>query len=110
MNSRRCEAELYRLKDVTFEMLKSGKIDESSYDVIKERIDEYLNEVREQIVDERLGGFPRKLKDSLEIPSDARIVGAIAFGISNENPRQPPKKSINEIFHFDKWSNKQLNS
>ena len=65
MNSRRCEAELYRLKDVTFDMLKTGKIDESIYDVIKGRIDEYLNEIREQIIDERLGGFPSKLKDNL---------------------------------------------
>lgn len=54
-----------------------------------------------------MGAFDeRKLKDSLNLPLDARIVGAIAFGISNENPRQPPKKSINEIFHFDKWKSK----
>lgn len=51
-----------------------------------------------------MGAFDdRKLKDSLYLPPDARIVGAIAFGISKENPRQPPKKPINEIFHFDKW-------
>ena len=51
-----------------------------------------------------MGAFDeRKLKESLNLPLDTRIVGAIAFGISNENPRQPPKRPINEIFHFEKW-------
>ncbi|MEJ2244122.1 MAG: nitroreductase family protein [Candidatus Bathyarchaeota archaeon] len=54
-----------------------------------------------------MGAFDeRKLKNSLELPSDARIVGAIAFGISNEKPRQPSKKPINEIFHFEKWKSR----
>lgn len=53
-----------------------------------------------------MGAFnERKLMNTLRLPSDARIVGAIAFGKSNETPRQPPKKEINEIFHFDKWQN-----
>ena len=65
MNSRRCEAELYRLKDVTLEKVKTGEIEESSYEIIKERIDEYLHEIQERIVDERLGGFPGKLRDEL---------------------------------------------
>ena len=54
-----------------------------------------------------MGAFDeRKLQDSLELPSDARIVGAIAFGISNEKPRQPPKKPTKEIFHFEKWQSR----
>lgn len=65
MNSRRCEVELYRLRDVALEKLKAGKINESSYAVIKERIDEYLHEIRSRIIDERLGGFPSKLRDEL---------------------------------------------
>lgn len=51
-----------------------------------------------------MGAFDeKKLKDALNLPADSRIVGAIAFGIPDENPSQPTKKQINEIFHFDKW-------
>jgi nitroreductase len=51
-----------------------------------------------------MGAFDEmKLKNTLNLPADSRIVGAIAFGIPDENPRQPTKKTINEIVHFDKW-------
>ena len=51
-----------------------------------------------------MGAFDEtKLKNTLNLPGDSRIVGAVAFGISDENPRQPTKKPINEIVHFDKW-------
>ncbi len=54
-----------------------------------------------------MGAFDeRKLMSTLNLPSDARVVGAIAFGMSKENPRQPPKKEISEIFQFDKWQKK----
>ena len=49
-----------------------------------------------------MGAFDeRKLKDTLKLPVDARIVGAIAFGMPDGNPRQPSKKALGEIFHFD---------
>ena len=51
-----------------------------------------------------MGAFDeRKLKDTLNLPADSRIVGAVAFGIPDENPVQPAKKPLNEIVHFDKW-------
>jgi len=51
-----------------------------------------------------MGAFDeRKLKDTLNLPVDSRIVGAVAFGIPDENPSQPAKKPLNEIIHFDKW-------
>ena len=51
-----------------------------------------------------MGAFDeRKLKDTLNLPADSIVVGAVAFGIPDENPIQPAKKSVNEIFHFDKW-------
>jgi nitroreductase len=51
-----------------------------------------------------MGAFDeRKLSDTLNLPADARIVGAAAFGIPDETPRQPTKKPVNEIVHFDKW-------
>jgi nitroreductase len=51
-----------------------------------------------------MGAFDdRILKEALNLPVDSIIVGAIAFGIPDDNPRQPRKKPINEIFHLDKW-------
>jgi len=44
-----------------------------------------------------------KLRDALKLPSDSKIVGLVTFGIPDENPTLPPKKSLNEIVHFDKW-------
>jgi nitroreductase len=51
-----------------------------------------------------MGAFDEgKLQDTLNLPADARIVGAVAFGIPDENPSQPPKKPLSEVVHFDKW-------
>ena len=51
-----------------------------------------------------MGAFDeRKLKETLNLPADSRIVGLVAFGIPDENPVQPTKKPLNEIVHFDKW-------
>ena len=51
-----------------------------------------------------MGAFDeKKLKDTLNLPVDSRIVGAVAFGIPDEKPSQPVKKPLNEIIHFDKW-------
>ena len=44
-----------------------------------------------------------KLRDTLDLPTDSRIVGLVTFGIPDENPSQPPKKPMDEIVHFDKW-------
>ena len=51
-----------------------------------------------------MGAFDEnKLRDILSLPADARIVGALAFGIPDENPSQPPKKPLSETVHFDRW-------
>jgi len=51
-----------------------------------------------------MGAFDeRKLRDTLNLPADSRIVGAVAFGIPNESPIQPAKKSLSETVHFGKW-------
>jgi len=44
-NSRRCEAELYRLKDIVLEQYKNGTINEANYTILNERIDDYLNKL-----------------------------------------------------------------
>ena len=51
-----------------------------------------------------MGAFDEgKLRDTLNLPEDARIVGAVAFGIPDEKPSQPTKKPLSDIVHFDKW-------
>lgn len=62
MKSKRCEAELYRLRDMISEELKKGNIDENAYTILDKRLDEYLREVRESELNEKFGGMPEKLK------------------------------------------------
>jgi nitroreductase len=51
-----------------------------------------------------MGAFDEaRLRDALRLPSDATIVGAVAFGIPDESPRQPAKKPLTDIVHFDGW-------
>jgi len=51
-----------------------------------------------------MGAFDEvKMKNRLNLPSDAQIVGAIAFGIAEQVPKPPPKKQLNQIVHFDTW-------
>ena len=51
-----------------------------------------------------MGAFDEmKLRDTLNLPDDCITVGAVAFGIPDEQPKQPPKKQLNEIVHFNKW-------
>ena len=51
-----------------------------------------------------MGAFDEiKLRNTLELPSDAKIVGAVAFGIADQIPKQLPKKQLNQIVYFDKW-------
>jgi len=51
-----------------------------------------------------MGAFDeKKLLDTLNLPDDCITVGAVAFGIPDEQPKQPPKKQLNEIVHFNKW-------
>ena len=51
-----------------------------------------------------MGAFDeRKLRDTLNLPADSRIVGAVAFGIPDEHPSQPAKKPLSETVHLDRW-------
>ncbi len=65
MNSRRCEAELYRHREIVLEQLKKGRINEESYNILDKRIDNYLGEIRERIMEERFGKVPTGLKDEV---------------------------------------------
>lgn len=66
MKSRRCEAELYRLKDMISDELKKGKIEENTYMLLEKRIEDYLKEVREQLISEKFGGLPSNMKNELK--------------------------------------------
>ena len=51
-----------------------------------------------------MGAFDeKKLRDTLNLPDDCITVGAVAFGIPDEQPNQPSKKQLNELLHFNKW-------
>jgi hypothetical protein len=49
MNARRCETELYRLKDEVLDEFKVGMIDEENYNILIQRIEDCMKEIREQI-------------------------------------------------------------
>ena len=53
-----------------------------------------------------MGAFDElKMKNTLGLPSDAQIVGAVAFGIAERIPEAPPKKQLDQIVHYDKYEN-----
>jgi len=53
MNARQCEAELYRFKELVMSEFKQGMITEENYNVLDGRIEEFLAEIREEILRER---------------------------------------------------------
>lgn len=65
MKAKRCEAELYRLKDIIDDQLKTGKIDEGAYHLLMGRIEGYMVDIQKQIVNEKFGGLPATLKDQM---------------------------------------------
>ena len=65
MKAKRCEAELYRLKDIVDTELKSGKIDDSTYSLLTNRIEGYMIDIQKQIVNEKFGGLPASLKEEM---------------------------------------------
>jgi len=51
-----------------------------------------------------MGAFDEpRLRNTLSLPADSRIVGAIALGIPAETPVQPRKRPFDDVVHFDKW-------
>jgi len=51
-----------------------------------------------------IGGFnEEKLKETLNLPDESKIVCLVSFGIPDEEPDQRPKKSMEEIIHYNKW-------
>jgi hypothetical protein len=65
MKAKRCEAELYRLRDIIDEELKQGRLDESAYKLLLQRIENYMVEIQKQIVNEKFGGLPASLKEEM---------------------------------------------
>lgn len=65
MKAKRCEAELYRLRDIIDEQLKTAKIDDGAYQLLMSRIEGYMVEIQKQIVNEKFGGLPASLKNQM---------------------------------------------
>jgi len=53
MNAVQCEAELYKLKNEVLDEYKEGTIGEDKHNILEQRIEKYLKEVREQIEEQR---------------------------------------------------------
>ncbi len=53
---KKCEEELYTLRNTILEGLTGGKITEDNYDVLDKRIDKYVNELAEKQEDKRRSG------------------------------------------------------
>lgn len=65
MKAKRCEAELYRLRDIVDDELKNGKLDDSAYSLLMQRIENYMIEIQKQIVNEKFGGLPASMKNEM---------------------------------------------
>ena len=51
-----------------------------------------------------IGGFnEEKIKKTLNLPEEAKIVCLVSFGVPDEEPAQRPKKTMNEIIHYNTW-------
>lgn len=110
MNTKRCEAELYRLKDIIDEQFKKGKLDEGSYNILEKRISDYMREIREQIINEKFGGLPTKLHGEIDkMLEDGKISKEEYENIKKvlkdtTGVKEGEKEEIREL--IDKWKRK----
>jgi len=44
-----------------------------------------------------------EIRPVLEIPNDKYVVGIITVGYADENPKQRPRKRMEEVIHKNKW-------
>lgn len=65
MKAKRCEAELYRLKDIIDDELKEGNLEDSAYQLLMNRIEGYMVDIQKQVVNEKFGGLPGSLKEQM---------------------------------------------
>ena len=47
--------------------------------------------------------YSNKVEEFLSLPNNYRLISLLAIGYSEENPEPPAKKSINEVFHSEKF-------
>lgn len=45
----------------------------------------------------------KEIRPILNIPNDKYVVGILTLGYSDESPNPRPRKSIEDIIHFEKW-------
>jgi len=66
MNSRQCEAELYKLRTKVMDDFKRGIIDERKFNILDKRIDEYILEIRAELVHTRLREVRERLEEDFQ--------------------------------------------
>ncbi len=49
MNTRQCEAELYKKREQVIDEFKQGMVTEENYKILEQWIEEYLKEIREEL-------------------------------------------------------------
>ena len=103
MNTRRCEAELHRLRGVIADELKRGNLTEQSYAILDKRLDSYMREIQEQIIDERFGGFPARLKNALY-----RMVRESEIGEQDFDSMEKLLLEVGEVSDADRAQLKEL--
>ncbi len=70
MNSRQCEAELIKLRTKVLDDFKHGIIDERKFNILDKRIDEYILEIRAELVHTRLREVRERLEEDLQRMKD----------------------------------------
>ncbi|GAA0696694.1 hypothetical protein GCM10008904_00830 [Paraclostridium ghonii] len=45
----------------------------------------------------------KEIRPILNIPNDKYVVGILTLGYADESPNPRPRKSIEDIIHFEKW-------
>ena len=66
MNSRQCEAELYKLRTKVMDDFKFSIIDERKFNILDKRIDEYILEIRAELVQTRLREVRERLEEDFQ--------------------------------------------
>jgi hypothetical protein len=106
MHPRRCERELEKIKSEVETDLKSSVIDENNYSILKERINEIIQEIRSESVRSKIGDLPKDIELRIK---DMLIDGKISrkeynkfmLALKGSDMASKDKKQMEKL--IDKW-------
>jgi hypothetical protein len=75
MHPRKCDRELEKIKNEVDSDLKTNVIDENNYSILKDRINEITQEIRQESVRSKVGELPKDIELSIK---DMLIDGKIS--------------------------------